>query len=152
MDPVTQHDLTPEMIDPQDRPKPGIWARLVFEMGLTGLHAALASQSEAIEYDADRRVLRLEMNRQLEGFARQDVVESFCADVSTRLGGDFRIDVAFGEARECPAQMAKTRRLQQYEKAMEEIMNDQFVRFMIEEMDGKIIVDSVRPANPKPGR
>jgi DNA polymerase-3 subunit gamma/tau len=126
------------------------WPVLVASLKLGGMARMLAQHCELVGTDANRIALRLpEAHRHLLEKPYRDKLQ---AALEERFAQRVTLDIALGEPTgTSPAALEDRERQARQRQAVEAIDRDPFVRELVEHFDARVIDDSIRPVEPRPG-
>jgi DNA polymerase-3 subunit gamma/tau len=126
------------------------WPVLVATLKLGGMARMLAQHCELVRSAGNRIELRLpEIHRHLLEKPYRDKLQ---AALEEHFAQRVALDIALGEATgTSPAALEDRERQARQRLAVEAIDRDPFVRELVEHFDARVIDDSIRPVDPRPG-
>ena len=122
----------------------GDWPALAGRVALSGFARQFLEQSELLGHRGTEFRVRVPIRPLAEAATVARVREALAA----HFGSPVRLSVEVGQvAGATAAQVAETQRGQRLEEAREALEADPFVRGLLDEFDGRIVPDSIRPAD-----
>jgi DNA polymerase III subunit gamma/tau len=120
------------------------WPALLASLKLGGMAAMLAQHCELAEQSARGLTLRLpEAHKHLLDKAYRDKLQTA---LETQLGRKLQLQILVGDTSgRSPSELQETDRRAKQAKAIAAIESDPFVRELVENFDGRIVSDSIKP-------
>ncbi len=139
-------------VAPASEPQAGIelnepWPVLAARLPIKGLAAQLAQQSEWVGVEGHTIVLRVATR----ALAESAGVERLRSVLEAHFGTPVRLRFEIGHTGDATAfAVAEAERQARQQAAEQAIMNDPFVRDLLDQFGGQIVPDSIRPVSPEP--
>jgi DNA polymerase-3 subunit gamma/tau len=123
------------------------WEQLVGKLKIGGMARMLAQHTELVRHDEGRLELKVpEAHKHLLDKGYRDKLQGALEEhFGRRLRLEFTLGTATGNT---PAEREDEQRRARQQRAIEAIDSDPFVRELVENFDGRVADDSVRPVEP----
>jgi len=121
----------------------GDWRELVNDLKIGGMARMLADHCELTRFDGNVLELSVpEAHRHLSEPAYNEKLQSVLRE---RFGRQLRLKIEIGGNGDTPAAQADRENKEKLDQAIEAIDTDPFVRELVENLDAKVIDDSIKP-------
>ena len=121
----------------------GDWRTLVNELKIGGMARMLADHCELARFDGN--VVELSVPEAHRHLSEQSYTEKLQAILREHFGRPLRVKIEIGGNGETPAAQDDRENKKKLDQAIEAIDTDPFVRELVENMDARVIDDSIKP-------
>jgi DNA polymerase-3 subunit gamma/tau len=120
------------------------WAKLLPQLELSGVALNLASNCHYDKLQGNQCILTL--SDQHASLWSENYTERIARALSSYFGKSLTVDIQVGSlAAETPAQLRERQRKEQLEDALVAIKEDENIKTLLNDFDGVLITESVRP-------
>ena len=119
------------------------WRALVNDLKIGGMARMLADHCELTRFDGN--VVELSVPEAHRHLSEQSYNEKLQAILREHFGRPLRVKIEIGGNGDTPAAQDDRENKQKLDQAIEAIDTDPFVRELVENMDARVIDDSIKP-------